>query len=416
MAVYIQPFSVQDIQSGPPLIQNISIPIVYGCSFVNSTPYWFTVRDKSGYVVAFLAPGTQGNASFTYPIDDNLILQLFEALPTNTDISTSNYFTIRFNTDTMDDYMLDIGGGSGSITPVIINSALPAGTNHIGSVGVDGEVEVKNDSGNPLTVEGDEIYVNGSHTPPTNALPTIAYLAAMNSGNNVDVVRVLQNTVDHGYQDGSLATVGFMYAWDANDSIWKKFQISNGGINVNVIGSNPLVNYMYAYDPSDSTWKQVEITGGSINVNANLNNVGIKPPVQITDNLTLVNSVSNVSLNYGFDGTNWQRIRLNAQKQQIVAVENEPIVHPVPSADTIYTYKKTIGTSPVSADIGFPPDKVVIIQADSANTGSLYIGDSSQQEFEITKGNLFSFTVYNTATIYLRASASGQIARFLMGV
>lgn len=142
MSQYMQPFAPDEIDNGTAIL---TLPLDIGgqtasCSFVNSTPYWFRVKDKTGMVIAFIGPNTKGNENFTMAVEEKVIIERYLQLKPVTSAASTNLFYIRFNpfdgSGGLSDYNTNTAMGSSTSQEVHMSTPLPTGNNTIGKVGL----------------------------------------------------------------------------------------------------------------------------------------------------------------------------------------------------------------------------------------------------------------------------------------
>lgn len=142
MSTYMQPFPKEDIKNGTKiLVEQIQVGnVIKSCSYVNSTAYWFQVQDKSGNTLTFIAPNSKGNDTFTLEADDRLTVLRDLSLPPVTSAVSTDLFWIRFNnrdaSSGISDFNASTALGSDAAQDVVVKTALPAGNNTIGTVGL----------------------------------------------------------------------------------------------------------------------------------------------------------------------------------------------------------------------------------------------------------------------------------------
>lgn len=172
MSNYMIPFTRDEIQNGQPIALPIDIPGgVIGISFVNSSAYFWNIRDIAGNIITIIDPNSKGNESFPSALSDKIIIERNLELPPNTSAAATNILYMRLNVNTatgamQTDYSKTISTGAAQpvtltnplpagdnvIGDIQIITALPSGGNTIGNVGIIGAVEIANDAGNPIPV------------------------------------------------------------------------------------------------------------------------------------------------------------------------------------------------------------------------------------------------------------------------
>jgi len=98
------------------------------------------------------------------------------------------------------------------------------------------------------------------------------------------------------------------------------------------------------------------------------------------------------------------------------AQNNRLFVSDAPLATGIKTGSVTVGTSATQLPNQVIIDGVAVLKAAKANTDVVLIGDSTEQNFELDAGELFTFPVDNLSKLYAKAATGSQKIIWLVGV